>query len=92
MDLILCFRSLQIYRKIPLHIKLDLMKQFAKVLPKEGEYFKYLYEEFLGLSEAKLKEEVFLESGIRKLMKNENFEFKRETTREKEEIFVTSIN
>lgn len=36
------------------------MKQFVKVLPKEGECFKYLCEQFTHLSEAKLKEGLFV--------------------------------
>jgi hypothetical protein len=43
----------------PLHIKLGLMKQFVKALPKEGECFKYLCNKFPGLSDANLKK-VFL--------------------------------
>ncbi|GFV47826.1 uncharacterized protein TNCV_4803151 [Trichonephila clavipes] len=43
----------------PLHIKLGLMKQFLKALDKEGECFKYLCEQFPGLSDAKLKEGIF---------------------------------
>jgi hypothetical protein len=39
----------------PLHIKLGLMKQFVKALPKERECFKYLCKKFPGLSDAKLK-------------------------------------
>ena len=36
---------------LPLHIKLGLIKQFVKALPKDGDSFKYL---FPHLSEAKL--------------------------------------
>lgn len=43
----------------PLHIKLGIMKQFVKALPKDGPCFKYLGEKFPGLSEAKLKEGIF---------------------------------
>ncbi|GBN75385.1 hypothetical protein AVEN_74442-1 [Araneus ventricosus] len=43
----------------PLHIKLGLMKQFIKSLPKDGECFRYLCSKFSKLSEAKLKEGVF---------------------------------
>jgi hypothetical protein len=39
----------------PLHIKLGLMKQFVKALPKERECFKYLCKKFPSLSDAKLK-------------------------------------
>ncbi|GFY31598.1 uncharacterized protein TNCV_4199101 [Trichonephila clavipes] len=57
----------------PLHIKLGLMKQFVKALDKEGECFKYLCEQFPGLSDAKLKEGIFVGSDIRKLLKDETF-------------------
>ena len=62
-----------------LHIKLGLMKQFFKALPKEGETFKYLCGEFLGLSKAKLKEGIFVGPDIRKLMRDPSFVDKMET-------------
>ncbi|GFU51057.1 uncharacterized protein TNCV_2414851 [Trichonephila clavipes] len=62
----------------PLHIKLGLMKQFVKALDKEGECFKYLCEQFLGLSDAKLKEDIFVGPDIRKLLKDETFVTKME--------------
>ncbi|GBM80540.1 hypothetical protein AVEN_12470-1 [Araneus ventricosus] len=43
----------------PLHIKLGLMKQFIKSVPKDGECLRYLCSKFPKLSEAKLKERVF---------------------------------
>ncbi|GBL87680.1 hypothetical protein AVEN_81310-1 [Araneus ventricosus] len=55
------------------------MKQFVKALPKKGECFKYLCDQFPGLSEAKLKEGVFIRPDIRKMTKDENFETKMET-------------
>ncbi|GBM29458.1 hypothetical protein AVEN_255843-1 [Araneus ventricosus] len=55
------------------------MKQFVKALPKDGECFKYLCHQFPGLSEAKLKEDVFVGPDKRKMMKDENFETKMET-------------
>ena len=58
----------------PLHIKLGLMKQFVKALPWEGEGFTYLCRKFPGLSDAKIKEGVFVGPDIRKLMKDENLE------------------
>lgn len=67
----------------PLHIKLGLMKQFVKALPKEGECFRYLSEQFPGLSEAKLKEGVFVGPDIKKLMKDEDFELKMEDQEKK---------
>ena len=63
----------------PLHIKLGLMKQFLKTMSKEGETLKYFCGEFLGLSEAKLKEGIFVGTDIRKLMRNPNFVDKMET-------------
>ncbi|GBM93275.1 hypothetical protein AVEN_168041-1 [Araneus ventricosus] len=52
------------------------MKQFVKALPEEDECFKYLCDQFPGLSEAKLKEGVFVGPDIRKMMKDEDFETK----------------
>ncbi|GBO42906.1 hypothetical protein AVEN_214406-1 [Araneus ventricosus] len=59
------------------------MKQFVKALPKEGEFFKFLCDQLPGLSEAKLKEGVFVGLGIRKMMKDENFETKIEKNERK---------
>ncbi|GBM69221.1 hypothetical protein AVEN_210442-1 [Araneus ventricosus] len=59
------------------------MKQFVKALPKEGECFKYLCGQFPGLSEAKLKEDVFVGPDIKKMMKDEKFETKMETNERK---------
>ncbi|GBM45589.1 hypothetical protein AVEN_257968-1 [Araneus ventricosus] len=59
------------------------MKQFAKALPKDGECFKYLCDQFPGLSEAKLKEGVFVGPDNRKMMRDENFETKMETNERK---------
>lgn len=50
------------------------MKQFVKALPTEGVCFKCLCEQFPALSEGKLKEGEFVGPGIRKLMKNEQFD------------------
>ncbi|GBM33335.1 hypothetical protein AVEN_179681-1 [Araneus ventricosus] len=58
------------------------MKQFVKALPKEAECFQYLCDQFPE-SEAKLKEDVFVEPDIRKMMKDENFETKMETNERK---------
>ncbi|GBM21946.1 hypothetical protein AVEN_187944-1 [Araneus ventricosus] len=59
------------------------MKHFVKALPKVGESFKYLCDQLPCLSEAKLKEGVFVGSDIRKMMKDENFENKMETNERK---------
>jgi hypothetical protein len=72
---ILC-KSLVDPKKIllpPLHIKLGIMKQFVKALPKTGNCFKYLCKKFLHLLEAKLKEGFFIGPDKRKLMFNEDF-------------------
>lgn len=67
----------------PLHIKLGLMKQFVKALPKDGRCFKYLYQKFPHLSEAKLKEGVLglyssligrMESRVTLFIRNLNYE------------------
>ncbi|GBP74188.1 hypothetical protein EVAR_48238_1 [Eumeta japonica] len=50
-----------------------IMKQFVKAFVKQGEYFEYLCEQFSGLSEAKLKEDVFVETDLRKLLRDGNF-------------------
>ncbi|GFW64921.1 uncharacterized protein TNCV_391871 [Trichonephila clavipes] len=49
------------------------MKQFVKALDKEGECIKYLCEQFPGLSDAKLKEGIFVGPDIRTLLKDETF-------------------
>ncbi|GFU90784.1 uncharacterized protein TNCV_4870161 [Trichonephila clavipes] len=54
------------------------MKQFVKALDKKGECFKYLCEQFPGLSDAKLKEGIFVGPDIRKLLKVETFVTKME--------------
>lgn len=60
----------------PLHIKLGIMKQFVKALPKNEETFKYLKTKFPALSDAKIKEGVFVGPDIRRLMKDSTFELK----------------
>ena len=56
----------------PMHIKLGLMKQFVKVLPRKGDGSTYLCRKFPGPSDAKIKEGVFVGPDIRKLMNDEN--------------------
>ncbi|GBN32472.1 hypothetical protein AVEN_194332-1 [Araneus ventricosus] len=65
----------------PLHIKLGLMKQFIKSLPKEGECCRYLCSKFPKLSAAKLKEGVFTAPNIRILLSDSLFS---ETMEDKE--------
>ena len=57
----------------PLHIKLGLMKNFVKRLDSNGAAFKYLAEKFPEISEAKLKEAIFVGPQICELMKDNEF-------------------
>lgn len=57
----------------PLHIKLGLIKNFAKKLNKDGEAFAHLRLIFPQLSFAKIKEGVFAGPEIKKLLKDERF-------------------
>ncbi|GFU24274.1 uncharacterized protein TNCV_3395931 [Trichonephila clavipes] len=78
-------QSLVVPKKIlcpPLYIKLRLMKRFVKSLEK-GECFKYLCEQFPGLSDAKLKEGIFVGPDIRKLLKDKMFVTKMEMKEKK---------
>ena len=56
-----------------LHIKLGLMKNFVKAINKDGAAFKYIYNKFPVLSQAKLKE-VFVGPQVNKLLKDKGFD------------------
>ena len=58
----------------PLHIKLGLMKNFVKALDKTKVGFKYLYEKFPRLSEAKIKEGIFVGPQICELLRDDTFD------------------
>ena len=58
----------------PLHIKLGLMKNFTKALKNNESAFSYLRQKFPNLSEAKIKEGVFVGLQIRKVVKDPNFD------------------
>lgn len=58
----------------PLHIKLGLIKNFVKAMDRSGAGFKYLAEKFPRLSEAKIKEGVFVGPQIRELFKDDRFD------------------
>ena len=60
----------------PLHIKLGLMKNFVKSMDKEGEGFKHLHEKFPKLSDAKLREGIFVGPQITQLLHDVSFEAK----------------
>lgn len=57
----------------PLHIKLGLIKNFVKALDWEGNAVKYLKDKFPRISEAKIKEGIFVGPQIRQLFKDANF-------------------
>jgi hypothetical protein len=58
----------------PLHIKLGLMKNFVKAMDRNGVGFMYLKHKFSTLSDAKVKEGIFVGPQIRELIKDEQFE------------------
>ena len=60
----------------PLHIKLGLMKIFVKALDKEGVAFLHLRNKFTNLSEAKIKEGVFIGPQIKAVFRDGEFERK----------------
>jgi hypothetical protein len=44
----------------PPHVKLGLMKNFVKAMNKHGKGFQYWIEQFLKLSDGRLKEGIFI--------------------------------
>jgi hypothetical protein len=58
----------------PLHIKLGLTKNFAKAMDRNGDCFQYLKLKFPVLSDAKIKEGIFVGPQIRELLKDEHIE------------------
>jgi hypothetical protein len=58
----------------PLHIKLGLMKNFVKVMDTNGAGFMCLKHKFPRLSDAKIKEGIFVGPQIRELIKDEQCE------------------
>ena len=65
----------------PLHNKLELMKTFVKAMNHEGAAFMYFKEKFrLFKSEAKLKAGVFIGPEIRKLLLDDQFKGKLNST------------
>jgi hypothetical protein len=59
---------------LSLHLKLGLMKNFVKTMNQEEAAFTYLREKFPRLSEAKLKESIFICPQIRDFIKDEYFD------------------
>lgn len=58
----------------PLHIKLGIMKQFVKALQHEKPAFQYLKKKFPKISDAKIKEGIFVGPQIRQLMLDLDFD------------------
>jgi len=56
------------------------MKNFVKAMDKDGEGFRYLKSKFPRISDAKLKEGIFVGPQIRELIKDENFKIKLNDT------------
>ncbi|UYV66554.1 hypothetical protein LAZ67_4002056 [Cordylochernes scorpioides] len=58
----------------PLHIKLGLMKNFVKAMDRNASGFAYLKQNFSSISEAKIKEGIFVGPQIRELQQDGNFQ------------------
>jgi hypothetical protein len=57
----------------PLHIKLEMMKQFVKALDRNSPCFQYLCTKVSSLSRAKIRDGIFDGPRIRKLMMYDSF-------------------
>ncbi|GBO07120.1 hypothetical protein AVEN_66730-1 [Araneus ventricosus] len=71
----------------PLHIKLGLMKNFVKAMECGGSGFQYLRLKFPKMSEAKIKEDIFVEPQIRQLMRDPLIESK--LTKKEAEVWIS---
>ena len=58
----------------PLHIKVDLMKNFVKGMDKTGRGLKYVRNKFPNVNDAKIKEGIFIGPQIRELMQDKQFD------------------
>jgi len=58
----------------PLHIKLSLMKNSVEGVDKTGRGFKYVRNKFPKVSDAKIKEGIFIGPHIRELMQDKQFD------------------
>ncbi|UYV62698.1 hypothetical protein LAZ67_2001609 [Cordylochernes scorpioides] len=58
----------------PLYIKLGLMKNFVKAMDRNASGFAYLKQKFSSISEAKIKESIFVGPQIRELQQDGNFQ------------------
>jgi hypothetical protein len=55
----------------PLHINLRLRESFVKVMNKSGKDFEYLKDNLRKLSDAKLRESIFIETKIRETLNDD---------------------
>ncbi|UYV73879.1 hypothetical protein LAZ67_11001247 [Cordylochernes scorpioides] len=58
----------------PLHIKLELMKNFVKAMDRNASGFAYLKQKYSSISDAKIKEGIFVGPQIRELLQDGNFQ------------------
>jgi len=58
----------------PLHIKLGLMKNFVKGTDKTSHGIEYLRNKFPNVSDAKIKEGIFIGPQIRELLQDKQFD------------------
>jgi hypothetical protein len=58
----------------PLHMKFGLLKNFVKAMDRNGDGFQYLKLKFPILSDARIKEGIFIGLQITVLLKDEHFE------------------
>ena len=58
----------------PLHIKLSLMKNVLKGMAKTGRGFQYLRNKFPNVSDAKIKDGIFIGPEIRELMQDKQLD------------------
>ena len=65
----------------PLHIKLGLMKNLVKGTDKTGCGFKYVRNKFPNVSDAKIKDGIFIGPQIREMMQDKQFDELNETER-----------
>lgn len=56
----------------PLHIKFGIMNNVVKAVDRNDDIFGYLMDKFSSISEAMLKEDIFIRSQIRQLLVNRN--------------------
>jgi len=64
----------------PLHIKQGLVKNFVKGMDKIGRGFQYVRSKFPNVSDAKIKEGIFLGPQIRELLQDKQFDEDRNET------------